>query len=388
MLATYKSYIGNSSQYVLRSATSYNGNITDGFYPVTAQKSFSKDAHVNPFILPENASYVVGIQGQPDTTAPTTFGCTTYHCMDLIQANTLMEEVFNINNASYNAVSVATDMPEEVYKSLINPQQYILTCMYLPFDAEEVGGANLKDVVTGWYNMGFRTRVYMPSDDPLIVKEDTFNLPKHPQSSRGNFLNNSPYTSYTLSFMPFGEIEIPADMVISSTQIHYKLTVDIITGQGTLKVYAGNSSTGQLIAGRTAQIGVPIAVSGGLYDYRPSDAIQGIGNIFTQGTITKGVISAISETAKVGEAMISPSLSTNGSNGAIDFVNFDVILYASFNHVASDDITQHGRPLCEIRTINTLSGYVQCLMPDLDMPSTITEKDAIVSFMSNGFYYE
>ena len=49
---------------------------------------------------------------------------------------------------------------------------------------------------------------------------------------------------------------------------------------------------------------------------------------------------------------------------------------------------QIGRPLCSAVTISSLSGYILCENADLDVAASPTEKDAILSYMNGGFYYE
>ena len=392
VLATYKTDIGNSSQYVLRSASTFNGSITDAFYPMTSLKNTSKDSQANGFIFPASGTYVFGIQGK--NTGSNAFGSTTYYCMDVYNASDLMNEIFNAASTEYDAASVeaASGLPEKVYTSIINPQQYIVSCMFLPFEYETVGSTSTSDIQLGWYNFSGEALIFNPSYDALPTIEHTFNnLSKHPQNSRGSYMNNAPFSEYVLSYMPFGEIALPADLLVNATQIHTKLIVDVITGQGTLKIYAGSDASGQLLESKSAQIGVPIAISGGIYDTSVGSSISNaVKGSFIGSAIAglKGLnpFSEVKET--VAQSEQSPTLSTSGSNGALDYLEYDVILYSRFTQVVNDDNTQHGRPLCEVKTINTLSGYIACLQPDLDSVGTRTEKEAIMNFMSGGFYYE
>lgn len=392
VLATYKSQIGTSSQYILRSAAAFDGSVSDSFYPTKAQKNFVKARKSTKFIFPEAGAYVFGIQGLAGGDGKT-FGSTTYYVMDIYQASNFMNQVFNIENSEYGAASVASvaKLPEEVYKSIINPQQYITSCMFLPFEAESVGGStSVSSIKLGWYNMSAGARLFDPSFDVLPSISDTFTITKHTQAARGVYMNNAPYSEYVLSIMPFGEIPLPSDLLLASTQIYYKVIVDVITGQGTLKIYADSDDSGQLLESRSGQIGVPIAISGGVYDYSPKEVR------------TKAFAGMLIQTAQMGRAsqpffsykdgimdtVQSPTISTSGSNGALDFLEYDVILYSRFTLVVDDDNTQHGRPLCAVRQINTLGGYTICLKPELSLAATITEKEEILKYMREGFFYE
>lgn len=390
VLATFKDYIGSSSQYVLRSAATFDGTIADSFYPMKAQRSFTRQVQANGFIFPQAGAYILGIQG---LTSADTFGSTTYYVLDVYQAGALMDEVFNIQNSEYDAASVesASGLPEKVYMSIINPQQYIVSCMYIPYDVESIGGAVSSPIKVGWYNLGVSGRVFNPSFSALPTITNSFSVSKHPQNARGAYMNNAPFSEYVLSYMPFGEIPLPADLLLNETQIFTKIIIDVITGQSTLKIYAGASDSGQLLESRSAQIGVPIAVSGGVYD----TSVGGTVSKAVKGSLVGSALAALTGknffegvTDGIAEAEQSPTISTSGSNGSLDFLEYDAILYSRFTHVADDDNTQHGRPLCKVRTINTLSGFIMCLKPDLDLSASRSEKEAIISFMEGGFYYE
>lgn len=390
VLATYKSAIGSSSQYVLRSASTFDGSVADSFYPMTAAKNYAKVTEQSGFVMPALGTFVFGIQGKSQGSS---LGSTTYYCMDSYNAAALMDEVFNASNSEYDAASVeaASGLPEKVYQSLINPQQYIVSCMYLPFEYETIGSTSTGTISLGWYDFTGEALIFDTSFDTLPTIEKTFTLPKHPQNARGVYMNNAPFTEYVLSYMPFGDIPLPADLLVSATSVHTKLIVDVVTGQGTVKIYAGSDDSGQLVGSATAQVGVSIAVSGGVYD----TSVGGMVGNAVRGGIVGSAVAAI--TGKnffsgvadgIAEAEQSPTVSTTGSNGALDFLEYPIRLYGRFTIVTDDDNTQHGRPLCKVRTISSLSGFIMCLKADLDLSASRTEKEMIMSFLDSGFYYE
>lgn len=393
VLATYKDVIGSSSQYVARAAGTFDGSISDSYYPMKSQQSYSRVlTSSNPwFVMPELGAFVFGIVGQTDADS---FGSTTYYVMDIYGAKSLMDEVFNMQNSAYDAASVESvaGVPEELYKSILNPAQYITSCMFLPFEAESVGSGAHEAIKVGWYDLGVTAVTFDPSFDALPSIAGTITLPKHPQNARGVYMNNAPFTEYVLSFEPFGDIVLPPDMLVSATTIYYKCTVDVITGQGTLKVYAGSDDTGQLLITEASQVGVPIAITGGVYDY----SVGGLAKKSVGGFISNVLDSLrnkefVTDTPYIHgimDAVTTPSLSTSGSNGSLLFLEYPPILYAKFTHVVDDDNAQLGRPLCQIKVINTLSGYIKCLGADVACTGTKEEKSAIISFMNSGFFYE
>ena len=358
-----------------------------------AQQSYTKvGTGSNPwFVMPELGAFVFGIVGQTDADS---FGSTTYYVCDIYAAKSLMDELFNMQNSAYDAASVESvaGVPEELYKSILNPAQYITSCMFLPFDPEGIGSGASEPVKIGWYDVGVTALAFNPSFDALPEIHGAITLPKHPQNSRGVYMNNAPFTEYVLSFEPFGDIILPPDMLVSATSIYYKCTVDVLTGQGTLKIYSGSDDTGRLLITQAAQVGVPVAITGGVYDYSvgglAKKSVGGfISNIF-ESLKNKELVNDTPYISGIMDSVTTPNLSTSGSNGSLLFLEFPPVLYAKFTHVVDDDNTQLGRPLCQIRTLGTLNGYIKCMGADVDCTGTKEEKSAIISYLNNGFFYE
>ena len=56
--------------------------------------------------------------------------------------------------------------------------------------------------------------------------------------------------------------------------------------------------------------------------------------------------------------------------------------------ITNEDNTEFGRPLCEVRTLGNLSGYIECAEDDHAFNCTVTENEAVNKFLKNGFFYE
>ena len=65
----------------------------------------------------------------------------------------------------------------------------------------------------------------------------------------------------------------------------------------------------------------------------------------------------------------------------------NLTLSGRFLPIAPEDHEHRGRPLCRVRTINTLRGFVMCADADINIPCTDREKSAIQAYMEAGFYY-
>ena len=53
-----------------------------------------------------------------------------------------------------------------------------------------------------------------------------------------------------------------------------------------------------------------------------------------------------------------------------------------------ENLTEAGRPLCKVKQINTLSGYILCQLADAQIPGTADEAVKINGYLNGGFFYE
>jgi len=59
-----------------------------------------------------------------------------------------------------------------------------------------------------------------------------------------------------------------------------------------------------------------------------------------------------------------------------------------FLDITDEDLSSRGRPLCQAKKLNTLSGYILCSDADPEIACTDTEAAAIRNYLNGGFYYE
>ena len=83
-----------------------------------------------------------------------------------------------------------------------------------------------------------------------------------------------------------------------------------------------------------------------------------------------------------------PRASTVGTSGGFATGMGDFRLDHQFFRPVDDDNTHNGRPLCQMRTISNLSGYILVQDGDVATNGTSAEDAAIRSYLEGGFYYE
>jgi hypothetical protein len=84
-------------------------------------------------------------------------------------------------------------------------------------------------------------------------------------------------------------------------------------------------------------------------------------------------------------------ISGNGSQGALySFHHSMTVPFVDcyFQRFVGEDRQNIGRPLMQKRTINTLSGYIQCKNANFSSSAFEEENNSIINYMNGGFFYE
>lgn len=381
VLASHKVMIGATSAYIERSASAYNGSIIDKIYPATTdydiQYSATECAYYN--IAPSGGTYVVGIINASANTA----GAITYYAMNQSQLMGLLSYMFG--NDIWNTSGI-TEVSQGLFKSMFNPIQYISSCTWFPFPIATFGTTDTT-VYLGYYNTGVTAKAVVSLAHQAYIYGD---VPSHPQAStRGDYLNYAPYTDVTLYFPPFGSIPIDTAFLKEGRHIYCPYWVDHITGEAMIRVSVSPSHQSttdfNICAERTAKIGVSIQLSQVLADYSHSiNTLQsGI-----SGGLVGAVMGALGATVQSALDSKFPSVSSSGCNGGFMEVLPPCTIVTKFTKIVNGDNTDLGRPLMDVRTINTLSGFIKCGEAHFSAPCFDSERDQIEQMMLTGFFYE
>lgn len=83
-----------------------------------------------------------------------------------------------------------------------------------------------------------------------------------------------------------------------------------------------------------------------------------------------------------------PHLSTMGSQGSSAQLAGQPKLMVTHWQMANDDLADRGRPLCAIRQISAIPGYIMGDPDSLSIACTMQEMEEIRQAVAGGFYYE
>lgn len=377
-MATYKSQIGSANLYVLRSASAHNGLIRDNYYPIKAD--MFRYHQVQSTGVPGDFStgvIVVNIAGT------NTAGATTLLQFTPDKFSSLVKKLYTDIDGFQLSDVIAT----VVKKFGGNPQALINGAMWFPY-AFDVDAVSENITIGSWSSNVSGGRI----TDPVMTLSDVqFTLHKHPQaSSRGDYLNMAPYSEYSLGVPGCGVVRLDNNRLLGQTGITIHRRMDAFTGQLIVEVLSDDTPT--VLAYLSGQIGLPITLRG---SNDVNSIIGGVSSAVTAGLAigsggSAGLIAGALE-AGISSAMdIIGGTGTSSSmgRGAAAIMDAPIWLDEVFNTVTDADNTEHGRPLCEMRTISTLSGFIQVSDGNVKIPGTITEQREIKSILESGFFYE
>ena len=265
----------------------------------------------------------------------------------------------------------------------------------LPIAEEEITGlgTDAEFPVYNWEPHVNGKKVYAGS---RIYKNYSFNISKHPDTNaRGNYVNSAPFTKITLTIPPYGCIDIDTSVTANASTLSVEVEIDPLSGKGILVIKCNNIVLNRL----ESQIGVPISLSQVVRNYVGA-ATSAMGG-FT-GAISGAVAGAAAGPlgiaagaitgggAAIGNAVeaMQPRAQTIGSTGSFVANRGEFRLDHQFFRPIDDDNTHNGRPLCQVKQLNTLSGYILIQDGDVTIAGTASEDSKIRNYLETGFYYE
>ena len=387
VLASFRQVIGSTSMFCMRAANRYDGRVMDNLYPTFHASTVDTTA---PSPWGQADRFILGVIGPADTSQA---GSVTYYCMGAHDLKDFMKYVLGnqrlVDDGTFNWGALDT----AIRAAIFNPMDYIVSCMYIPFQPSPLG-ALVQKIPYGWWSGDVSNTNLLNETMTHNIPDITINLPHHPQmASKGVFVQNAPYSRFELQVNPFGVVPLDGSLIQDAHHLRISIKVDLVTGMGIMEVFTVfQDSTERFLTRVTAQVGVPVQLS---QESANLSAIIDTGANIVSGVMATaggGVGAAVSAASAVGSLSdaITPTLSSTGSNGARAALSGLIRLHSTFYTIAAGDDANQGRPLLEVVTPSTLGGYMQMFNGTVPLASGMTaqERDEINSYMESGFYYE
>lgn len=418
VLASYRNTIGAQTHYVLRAASDYDEYITDAMYPAKSKMSGDHTESGSVMSWSSGHCYIVGITGYSENISDAQTGSVTYYQMnDAALYNFIYYLMHDITQwCDINAQGY--DDPG-VQEALINPIQYVVSCMALPIKQRTPDNfpnnywPQASRIDFGYYGWNVRSSPAASADVRIVPRAATVtesaNVPihKHPQAStRGAYLNAQPFSDYTFHCGPWGDIPVDPAALIDAEYLHYEILYDVCQGGGRLQIspYSQSLTWPNILYSGYAQVGVPIQLSQAIINpYLSSmqyerDYNAAFGSAL--GTASSAMSLNLSGLADyqtntvqiIYDATVNkyPSVQSSGSNGSmLSFVDqYKCFLNHHWYTVVDENLAELGRPLYQMKQLNTLTGYVLCQNADAAITGTQEEAQQINAYLNSGFFME
>lgn len=395
VLATYKTEILNSSQYVLRSASKSNHSIPDSVYPITTDRTVSSKYVENPIKLASGTKidYVLGVLNF-DNTANSKINGVQYLVLTESQMRDFINSMLTQDYYGLDPILVGLGFNSSLLHALINPAQYITESFVLPHSS--MSSINISAPKVGPWALPQVPACKAIADgyayNVTVFEGTDFTIPSHPQTQdHGVYMNSSPYSHHVLHAGPFGDI--PLDFVPSDTQatIKYKIYMDF---KGNCQLVLQDNDLNVLATSyANASVPIPIVATSD----KSMQGISAIGSEVKNG-ITSFGMSLADSWGRMTNALVDmiPTIDSSGLNAGVLSINQNWYLTSEFYKVGGNIVegggmasAKVGAPLCETVQLSTLSNFTQCdSQVDISLDAYESEITQVRSMMTSGFFIE
>lgn len=374
VLATYKTTIGSSTQFIERSASDFDKLIPD---PLLSQSQNVV-----------SANYATTTISKLNTAGFYTIQCFGTHGVNIFGYDDLKNITGILNNSAYGFTPGGFDaLFQTIGMNVMDVSAYCSNVMWHPFNMSNfVTTANCPIAVAFWVLTGVTgTRM----DTHYITDSGTINIPTTHYPSDDFRSYHPAYSRYELYLPGVGTVSMPA--VNASAELYYSMTYDIITGECTYALYSRLQGGLQQakIATYSGMLGVSIPWSTQRID-APSLLEHIVAPDISFQDYASIANSTVHAAMNVVRDTIEPQTSIHAGGGNMANIKTHSAIVCSVQNFDCKDfpLTECGRPLFEHRTISTLSGFIKCSNASVSITGLGPEKDMVNNYLNTGFYYE
>lgn len=390
VLGTWRTSIGNSSQYILRSSHTWDLSVIDHTYPAKTGPTFAATNYtLDGWGLSPSLSVGTYVLGTVNGLQGGTYGPVTYYAV----SPSVMSEFMSYMLSQAPAWDSISDLSGDLAKAFIDPFQYIVSCKWFPF---EIATTSQQVLCFGYWDSEFSAGLMNNATE--FYKQWTFNMTRPPRAdsgARGEWEYKAPFASYWLTLYPWGTVYInPED--IDADGIICNVVVDLINGLGTLRIRSQApgptpANNSQLLVSQQAQVGVDIQLS-----QITNNMINGISNVvnnpFGQLPLIATELFGMATGSDYGTALGAQlSAKNSGSNQGIvtsTMLAGSAIFTAEYLDPVSENLADRGRPLMQIKQISDIPGFIIVADGDIAIAGNAEENRRIKQYMTGGFFYE
>lgn len=251
---------------------------------------------------------------------------------------------------------------------------YITKILFLPFYIMHFFPNYTTNYVDSTLHIG-KVNASLITTQDLIKPLTNLKLFEYTPSRRfNNFLDFSPYRKLTLYVPYFKELELDPQLVYGKTITGY-LSVDFTNGEASLYIYAETLNDKLLIDVMNTKLGVEVSIGRTNAEEQARNRV--LNNIEITGSILGSIVGAYTGQPLITAASIAKGVSTinkvlsnevsrmtgySGSSGTRNCLPIDKTIYIIDEYatvVYNVDAHLQGKPLQEVKSLSTLSGFTK-----------------------------
>ena len=396
-LATLKSSITASSQFVTRSNVVYDDNLIDNMYPRLIEPSYSSEFKVMPFDFSTNMMLVLTVKGAEGSLfyglRLGNFAGGYGSIADTLFSKTqddLWQDLGSLPGSAFKEFSM----------TYLDPFGYITDARLIPIDQINASGTSTATVTLGhWdYTDPDGAQVFKKLDRIVYKTATPVSIPiRAGFTDHKKFLNTNDYRTVRVYLPGCGHVFIDANKIKGATSVDVSYEIDV-TGAIFYKVYcgtdvqfvSGNISTPYAVYSSIANVGAIIGAVGGVVTGGVVGAIGGAvkGGFFGGlGGAIGGVVSGGLNT--IGSASPLYTSGQRGTDGSLCTLSSmpNIFVEEWYYDIPTQAPDIYGYPCMKQATLN-VNGYYQIDNPVVTFGDDLTIKNAVIDHMRRGFYVE
>lgn len=417
VLATYKSYITASTQFVCYSASA-TGDATwlrDNRIPVINKTEVDKNTESLSALFSLTGFYVLSVVGQT--------GCETF-AVDKSDIAALIANVQNWRNTAISAIignipaaptgsateaaaidalagfltslQTATVNSDFIGNAYANAPACIRSCIWVPFVKSAFVSGTAKNIYLGEFDTGVSAQTVKTSP---VTGYHGINIPWFHNDWR------RAYCESVYMYMPLvGLIQLSADSITNASGIvvHYSATAsdgcvcyEIEAGGQVIGTYAGQASSNYPIGiNQQASAGEIVQTAMAGIEKMVATGVNSTISPLSMGVAAVGIgMQGISTGYDIADTAMSTHMSCVGGIGGGAGVGLDLSVQCyTVNHetitTPASMAATMGRPVMKPMSLSTLSGFCQCANAHVAAPAQAEELDALDHYLNTGFFIE
>lgn len=409
VLASHKTQIGETTQYVLRSASDFNEYVIDTKYPQLASPVRKYISLLTPFKTFNSGNIVVGIIGGESGGTGV-----SYYVMTPGKFSEFRKKVMSALPAVPEGETL--EISDTLGKMLYNPYQYVVSAMWFPYDNVPTGASST--IYCGYFNTEISAPILDTSVGDYLV--NTKSIPDHPQIERGKWLNGEEHRQIIVHYPPFPDLVIPSMVGAGASNVTLSVLTDFISGQASLTADYSAAGGKTMKVSAMGALGVPLMLAqvtptlntpqnaimqaGGQFLSDPAGTAYDWGDklfgwLVPESGAQKALREATGESVStrpvgsskqsVANPLVTYNVSVTGTTGCTVYSSFPHYIEVTYMLLSDEDNARIGRPLCAPKKINTLSGYFVCATGTFEISGAMyAENVAISGFLMSGTYWE